>query len=119
MAREFAAGEVFERDHPFTWVVEHRGDLDRENERWRPGAWETKYIYPDSAVAIANGVGRVKFTVVSSHRPPGYPTRVFFTRQFFQPDGEAYASSKLRNCIASKFAKDIEKFPFEYEVEPL
>ena len=119
MPREFQPGEVFERDQPFTIVVENKGDPERETERWRPGAWDTKYIPPDSAVALANGVGRVRFTVVSIHRPPGYPMRVFFTRQFFMPDGIPYASSRLKNCIASKFAKDIEKFPFDYEVDEL
>lgn len=119
MACTFQSGEVFERPHPFTVVVENQGDPERETERWRPGAWETKYIYPDDACALAHGVGRVQFTVVSVHTPPRYPTRVFYTRQFFMPDGSPYASSRLKNCIANKFAKDIKAFPFHYEVEEL
>lgn len=119
MAREFQHGEVFERDHPFTWAVENKGDPDHETERWRPGAWETKYIYPDDACALAHGVGRVRFTVVSTHRPPGYQNRVFYKRQFFTPDGKPYTSGNLRNCILTKFVKDIECFPFHYEVEEI
>jgi hypothetical protein len=119
MAATFQPGDVFERKHPFTWVVERHGEPDRDTERWRPGAWETKYIPPDDACAICHGEGTVKFTVVSVHTPPKYPTRVFFTRQFFMPDGKPYASSRLKNCIIAKFSKDIKAFPFLYEVEEL
>lgn len=119
MARLFEAGEVFERVHPFTWVTERRGATEDVVERWRPGAWDTKPIAPDDAIAACNGLGTVKFSVVSVHTPPGYPTRVFFKREFTQPDGEKYAASKLINCIARKFAKDITTFPFPFEVVEL
>nr|WP_313011675.1 hypothetical protein [Brucella intermedia] len=113
------AGMVFERDHPFTLVVENKGDPDFEIERWRPGAWNVVEHGPEEALACANAIGKVKFTVVSIHQPPGYQTRVFYKRQFFMPDGEAYASGSLKNCIISKFRRDIRGFPFEYTVEDL
>ena len=115
------AGMVFERDHPFTLVVENKGDPDCEMERWRPGAWNTEVDgpYGESLSYFANAVGRVRFSVVSVHTPPGYPTRVFYKRQFFRPDGTAYASGSLKNCIISKFRRDIKGFPINYEIDDL
>lgn len=119
MSAAVDAGMVFEREHPFTLCVENRGDPEFESERWRPGAWETKMIAPDDAVALAHAIGRARFTVVSVHTPPGYPTRVFYKRQFFMPDGSAYRPGNLRNSILSKFRRDVAKFPFAYEVDNL
>lgn len=112
-----AHGDVFTRPHPFTWMEEGQGDL--AIERWRPGAWGIAADGPDSAIASCNGLGSVTFCVVSTHKPPGYPERVFFKRQFFTPEGKAYAPSRLMNCITRKFKRDIEKFPFPFEVVEL
>jgi len=119
MVAIFEPGQVFERPHPFTIVRENIGDPEFETERWRPGAWDVTDEDPEYASPLANGVGLVKYTVISVHKPPGYPTRVFFTRQFFLPDGSSYRGSRLKNCISSKFAKDIKGLPFHYEVEEL
>lgn len=117
---EIAAGAIFERDHPFTMVRENQGDPDFEIERWRPGAWEVWEQNDDDApTAKANGLGRVKYTVVSTHKPPGYPTRIFFKREFTTPDGGRYSPGRLMNCVASKFRKDVTAFPFPFEVEEL
>jgi hypothetical protein len=116
---EIEAGMVFERDHPFTYVTENSHDPELAWERWRPGAWKQLDISPEDVIACANAVGKVRFTVVSIHQPPGYQTRVFYKRQFFMPDGKAYASGSLRNCIISKFRRDIREFPFAYEVANL
>lgn len=117
-AIEFEAGAVFERDHPFTLVVENKGDPEFETERWRPGAWD-KETCGEDVKSYANAVGKVRFTVVSIHRPPGYPTRVFYTRQFFLPDGKSYASGSLKNSVISKFRRDVRAFPFAYEINDL
>ncbi len=113
----FEAGQTFERDHPFTWTEEGFGD--QVIERWRPGAWNVVEDGPESAVAGANGMGKVRYEVVSVHTPPGYPTRVFYRRQFFTPEGEPYTSPKLRVSIARKFAKDAAEFGFPFVVEKL
>lgn len=111
-------GAVFEREHPFTWV-EERGRLstgpDDVYERWRPGAWETKIISDDAAMAC-HGEGTVKFTVISVHRPPGYQERVFYTRHFTDPEGGSYATNKLHHKVMRGFQKEAEAFPFRYEV---
>lgn len=114
MATDLSPGLAFERDHPFTLVVEGVGEW--EVERWRPGAWNTDTRGVDEALAACTAEGRVKFTVISLHRPPGYPERVFFKREFTCPDGTRYAPGKLHNCIRRKFIKDVAAFPFEYVV---
>lgn len=118
---ELQPGAVFEREHPFTLVIENQGDPTFEHERWRPGAWETWADdgSDDPVTAKAHGLGRVKFTVVSTHRPPGYPERVFFKREFTNPDGEKYAPGRLMNSVRRKFLRDVAAFPFRFEVEEL
>lgn len=116
MTDRFAAGDVFERDHPFTLVIERGFEPDDAYERWRPGVWNVDDTGED-VLPSCTALGRVKFTVVSSHRPPGYPERVFFKREFTCPDGKRYAPGKLMNCITRKFRKDIAAFPFAFEVE--
>jgi hypothetical protein len=116
----FEPGQVFIRDHPFTLVTENKGsDPETETERWRPGAWDTETISPEEVSQACNALGKVAFTVVSTHRPPGYQERVFFKREFTLPDGKRYAPGKLHNCIARKFAADILKFPFDFVIREL
>ena len=115
--RTFAAGDVFERSHPFTFVKENGSYPGDEIERWRPGAWNSEYDDADKGTAYCTALGAVRFMVISTHRPPGYPERVFFKREFTTPDGERYASGRLMNCITRKFRKDIAAFPFPFEVE--
>lgn len=119
MAREFTAGEVFTRKHPFTFVVEKTGLPDVEFEQWRPGAWESTYLAPDEMIAACHAEGTVTYTVISSHRPPGYETRIFFKREFMTPEGKRYAPARLHNCILRKFVRDITKFQFQYEIVEL
>lgn len=115
MTEPFNPGDVFERDHPFTWVEEGSYGDDRY-ERWRPGAWNVETVV-DEALSSCTALGRVKFTVISVHRPPGYQERVFFKREFITPDGTRYTPGRLMNCITRKFRKDIAAFPFAFEVE--
>jgi len=116
MAETFQPGDVFERPHPFTLVVEHDHDPDAAFERWRPGAWNVDSAGED-VLTSCTAMGRVKFTVVSIHRPPGYRERVFFKREFTTPEGKRYAPGRLMNCITRKFRKDISAFPFPFDVE--
>jgi hypothetical protein len=112
-----AAGAVFERDHPFSFVQERlSSDPADVIERWRPGAWETTLVGPDDARAACHGIGKVKFTVVSVHSPPRYQTRVFFTRHFVDPEGGLYTPNKLHHRVLSHFKREIAGFAFKYEV---
>ena len=113
---EIKPGDVFERDHPFTLMEERGSSPDDVYERWRPGAWNVDSAGED-ALTSCTALGRVRFTVVSTHRPPGYQERVFFKREFTTPEGKIYAPAKLHNCIARKFRKDIAAFPFPFVVE--
>lgn len=109
-------GTKFSRPHPFTMVTENKHDPEREYERWRPGAWEL-VMHGTSSIAACHEMGTVTFTVVSTHKPPGYPERVFFTRQFFLPDGEKYAPARLMNCVKRKFLRDVANYPVPFVVE--
>lgn len=113
MATDLPHGATFSRPHPFTMVTENASDPERAYERWRPGAWE---IGRDGGL-VAHDMGAVTFMVISTHKPPGYPERVFYKRQFFLPDGEPYAPGRLMNCVKRRFLKDVEAYPNPFVVE--
>lgn len=110
-------GDVFERDHPFTLRADHEHYPEEKSVyRWRPGAWNVD-SEDGEVFTSCTAIGRVKFTVVSVHRPPGFQERVFFKREFTTPEGDRYTSGRLMNCITRKFRKDIAAFPFRFDVE--
>lgn len=84
---------------------------------WRPGV---RYViqspYGDSS-AFADGVGRMILRVVSIHKPGKYPERVFYTRNWTDPDGKQFGKTKLRVTTKQAFRQMANGFRYEYEIE--
>lgn len=73
-------------------------------EVWRPGVeWERDDN--GDADACAGGVGAILLTVVSVHKPGKYPTRVFYTRQWRDPDGKVFGKTNLRVTTQDAFRR--------------
>lgn len=51
---------------------------------------------PPDIEAVADAMGAQVITVVSVHRPGRFPTRVFYTRQWRDPDGKLFGKGNLR-----------------------
>ncbi|KCZ47751.1 hypothetical protein [Hyphomonas sp. CY54-11-8] len=84
---------------------------------WKPG-FENEYAdpYGESSYPVCDGMGQMLLTVVSLHKPgPKYPTRVFYTRKWIDPDGKVFGASKLRTSVAWAFRNKL-KIP-EYLLE--
>ena len=85
---------------------------------WAPGVrFEPMPPYGENAEAVADGEGAMLLTVVSLHKPGRYPTRVFYTRQWRDPDGKVFGDTKLRVTVVSAFRRRLTGYLHEYRVE--
>jgi hypothetical protein len=71
----------------------------REIETWRPGV-RMDPATPDDCEAVADGMGWQHLFVVSEHKPGRFPTRVFYTMFWQDPDGKVFGKPHLH--IATK-----------------
>lgn len=110
--------EVFTSPFPFiadTYTrVNYDGDrpYETEEETWRPGVrWIDIVVKGDGwvddggQIPEADAIGQITITVVSRHRPAGYQERVFYTRQFTDPDGKTFGKGKLFCVTANTFKR--------------
>lgn len=117
MSDELKAGDVFNVPYPF--VLEEVELFDGEGpattKSWRPGV---EYIptgyYGDSFEPVADGMGEMRLTIVSVHKPGKYPTRVFFVRQWVDPNGKLFGKTKLRMTTATVFASRARGYREEF-----
>lgn len=114
--------EVYEVRYPFVRSTYSRFDVDEEGfgsvdePTWKPGV-RNEDVYPDDCIAVADGVGLMRLTVVSRHTPsPKYRERVFFTREWVDPDGRTFGKKTLRMLGAQAFKRIATSFRVEYEM---
>jgi hypothetical protein len=82
--------------------------------RWRPGIrWEE---CDGDREAVADGIGAMLLTEIGRYTPPGYGQRVFYTRQFELPSGEAVGRPKLRMMGAAGFTRLCRGYRYTYGV---
>lgn len=115
---------VFERPHPFTrciisvWCGDENSNARVDEERWRPGAWGQYCYSPEDVGPAAHAMGVCRFEVQGEYKPGRYPTRVFFTQVFIDPNGKEMRRSGLRIKTKYAFARQLRGLPFEYELVP-
>jgi hypothetical protein len=84
-------------------------------ETWRPGV-RFEHVGSEDLGSVADGVGHVVYTEISRHKPGKYPTRVFFTRSWIDPDGNAFGNSCLRIVTLQKFNRLIAGYRYRYGI---
>jgi hypothetical protein len=123
---DLEAGAIFRAPYPFILdkytAVENDGDgySTSEQTTWKPGTrLETVYIPPDDcdSVNIADGVGEIILTIVSTHKPGHYPTRVFFVRQWRSPAGKEFGKRSCRCVTAEKFRRLAKGYAYPFEID--
>lgn len=114
-------GDVFTVRYPFIRSVYHGQDdadgSDYQSECWRPGIEYADADGYHDPRPYAHGRGVQTLTVVSTHKPGRYQTRVFYTRQWTDPDGKMFGKTKLMMTTAEKFRRISQKFSVDYDVE--
>lgn len=84
--------------------------------QWKPGVNYSEDQY--SSYVEAEGEGFMVITEISRHKlPRPYPTRVFYTRKWIDPDGKEFGNSKLHITALGNFNKIIDGyFGEEYDI---
>jgi len=106
----------FTVEYPFYLGIHHDYDINigpTENETWVPGC-RSQDVYPDDSEFVADGVGSMILTVVSTHKPSKYPERVFYTRKWISPDGDEFGSSKLHIITMQTFKRRAARYYHDY-----
>ncbi len=113
-------GEAFHVKYPFIkgWFepLESDGDGVGKNvlKGWRPGIDAT----PDEGGTLfAHGEGHMVLTVVSTHKPGKYPERVFYVRQWTDPDGKTFGKRGLRMTTVYAFRNLLNGYRYSYELQ--
>jgi hypothetical protein len=117
------AGEVINVRYPF--VREERDIPDNDPEGsgfatvqcWRPGV-EQAGLPPhgEEVEAVCDGEGQMVLEVVDVHRPGNYPTRVFFTRSWIDPEGKPFGKGGLHIMTVQAFKRRAAGYMHEYRM---
>lgn len=123
--KELAIGEVFQVPYPFVRDVYVDHDQDSEGwhavdvPTWKPGTRFENAGGPDggNVNCLADDMGSQILTIIGIYQPPGYPTRVFFTRRWRDPDGKEFGKSgKLRILARSAFTALTQGYRHQFEL---
>lgn len=106
------AGAVFKVAYPFMRVEYAQTEWDGEGvvesvvKSWKPGCeYVPRGPYGEDSEGVCNGEGWMVLTVVEVFKPGKYPVRVFFTRQWVDPEGRAFGKNNLRIMTLPAFKR--------------
>ena len=90
----------------YAFVLTTYSETDSEGSStgpsWRPGI--EKVVTPSgSDGAMVHGEGFMILTVVDTFKPGKWPTRVFYTRSWIDPQGRAFGKNNLRVTTLGHF----------------
>lgn len=86
-----------------------------EVDSWVPGVRFEQYNDGD-ADAFADGMGFMSLRVVSVVKPGKYPERVFYVRQWVDPDGAVFGKTQLRIASTTKFRNLLRGYRHDFEM---
>jgi hypothetical protein len=116
------AGEVFRVKYPFVRFDfdELAGDLEGgvvTVKSWKPGVeFVPVGYYGEDSEGVCDGEGEMVLTVVDVHKPGRFPSRVFFTRSWVDPDGKAFGKGGLHIMTAQAFKRRVAGYMHEYRL---
>lgn len=115
--RDFVDGETIEFEYPFIRTLYSECDADGVFDvlSWKPGIRYVN-VYPDDSEALADGIGRAVITVIGTHKPGKYPTRIFFTRKWLSPHGTLFGKAGLKITTVGAFRNLISGYQYDFRV---
>lgn len=102
--------DIIEVKFPFIRDTFEEYDVDDGGthtvHNWRPGV-ESQPMppYGEYSDYFADGVGLMTLEVIGRHKPGKYPERVFYVRQWIDPDGNRFGKTNLRITSAANFTR--------------
>lgn len=114
-------GDVFEVIYPF--VLENVDIIDDSTGKpfstksWRPGI-NVEFVDPyGETEAYAHANGKMVLTVHGFYKPGRFPSRVFFTRKFVDPEGHEFGKNGLKICTLGKFRRISSRYRVKHEID--
>lgn len=117
------AGDLFEVPYPFfRETVELPPDDPEATEMakvrsWRPGVEHHQTQPYGDTEAAADALGAMLLTVVDVHKPGRFPARVFFTRQWRDPDGKVFGKAGLRITTVPAFLRRTKGYMHDFYLD--
>lgn len=115
-------GEVIEVPYPFvrdTFMTheadEEGGSFGSEIPTWKPGTCNVG-VGDEEYGSVADGMGAQLLQVISVHKPGRFPTRIFYTRQWRDPDGKTFGKGSLRVLSVGGFRSLARGFRHHYQL---
>lgn len=110
-------GALFEARYPYVreTVSLFDGDGMAEQLSWKPGT-RGEARGPEDAEMVADAEGTIILTVVGVFKPGRFPTRVFFTRRWRDPDGREFGKGNCRMTTVAKFYELSRGYRHYYEM---
>lgn len=93
------------------------GDGDEfpfEDESWRPGC-ASDVDNHGNVTWFCEGHGEMLLEVVGEFKPGRFPSRVFYVRQWRDPDGKVFGIGKLRMTTRANFDRMLKGYRHNYE----
>lgn len=111
------AGYVFEVAYPFVHDSYSEWDEDgcSTSPCWKPGV-TMKEVWDDQ-VAYADGMGKQIITIVGVYRPGKFPTRVFYTRKWVDPNGHTFGKNRCRSTTLCAFRSLVREYRHEFVLD--
>lgn len=112
-------GKTYVAKYPFVRDEVELFDADEPYKKisWRPGC----HIDQDGGYGyrtmFAHSHGEILLTVVSVHKPGKYPVRIFYIRQWRDPDGLVFGKRKLRITTAGNFRRLSKGYRHQYDLD--
>ena len=113
-------GKTYSTTYPFVYeenegmcMLIFKTDIAAEKKIWRPGT-ESEEDEFNGRYLSAQGIGEMFLTVVDVHKPKKFQRRVFYTRQFKDPDGNVFGRRGLMVSTIATFRRRIRGYAKEY-----
>lgn len=116
----FTCGQECRAPYPFIRTTydelpDAEGELTTQ-PTWKPGVeHELTAPYGDT-LTYADAMGEVAFTVVAVFKPGKYPERVFYVRNWIDPDGKRFGRNNLRMATMQNFRVLIKGYRHDFEM---
>ena len=119
---QYSTGDTIVIPYPFvrgTYLDLSCEDGFADKPTWTPGV-RYEAVGPEDSGAVADAIGSCAFTVEAVFKPGRFPTRVFFTRQYTNPDGAKFGKTKLHIATLDKFRRLAKGYQHPFGIgEPL
>jgi hypothetical protein len=108
------------RPYPFVRATyDETGEGKHLVPTWNPGVHRREWVDANGSSSeerIADGVGEIRLTLVSVHRPGGFPTRVFYQRQWTSPNGKLFGRNRLYVTTLAQFKQIARGYRYDYQL---